>query len=325
MSTFEFDFSHVQTPFAMRPGLLRLDAGATHFTAIDTDHSLHAEKTAVWMRKAAWNCAKDFDPRPALAGIAKIFAIENIANKSRGCSTRWQNDPFFTDTPAFDAANVQAQPQNATFDPQACELAARSLSLSVAEDFCVIDGDKASPHAGTVPLMCVCVPSHWAPEEKVGLSFAAIHAPVADNALIMQASDHLVRLATSGQSWQRFVWTLSPSGRHDQHPHRHSRTAWPGGASAEQFAGATHFRAERQTLFALRGSTGEPTGQAIFTIKVMLKPLMEVVETPVMAQRLQASLSSMSDFVLAYKGLASAKKPLLAWLEARSRACASNP
>jgi hypothetical protein len=59
-------------------------------------------------------------------------------------------------------------------------------------------------------------------------------------------------------------------------------------------------------------------GQAVFTIRVMLQPLDEAVAGAAEARRLHDALASMSDAVLAYKGLAPARERLLAWLAARS-------
>jgi hypothetical protein len=154
------------------------------------------------------------------------------------------------------------------------------------------------------------VPSHWAPEEKLGLPFAAVHAPVADAALILAASQQLVRLATAGQCWERAVWTITPSGRHDQHPRRHARTPWPATDDPAPFAAGCWLRSERQTFFPV----GQGTRQAVFTIHVRLQPLVAAVDDAAKAQRLHAALASMSDAVLAYKGLAAARDPLLRWL-----------
>ena len=41
----------------------------------------------------------------------------------------------------------------------------------------------------TIPWLAVCLPSRWAPEDKVGRHFAEVHAPVADNALLVAAGD----------------------------------------------------------------------------------------------------------------------------------------
>jgi hypothetical protein len=209
----------------------------------------------------------------------------------------------FDPRPALRALAEQASAQGlspALETPQA-------LPLAFEEDFAVLDGNT-----GRLAWLCVCVPSHWSPEEKLGLDFAAVHAPVADNAALQAAASGLVRLATGGERWERFVWTISPSGRYDQHPLRQQRTAWPVGLAPADFAAGCSLRAERQTFFPV----GQGTRQAVFTIRVMLQPLTEAVSTSSQAERMHDSLASMSDAVLAYKGLAAARDPLLRWLRA---------
>jgi hypothetical protein len=185
--------------------------------------------------------------------------------------------------------------------------ASEPIELAFEQDFAVLDGAST-----TLPWLCVCAPSHWAPEEKLGLPFTAVHAPVADNQLLLGAARQLAQLVTGGGEWERFVWTLSPSGRYDQHPHRQPRAPWPP-ETGDAFAQHLFLRAERQTFFPL----GEGSGQAVFTIHVMLQPLAEAVATPAHAQRLHEALATMSDAVLAYKGLAPARERLLAWLKER--------
>ena len=182
------------------------------------------------------------------------------------------------------------------------------VELAVEEDFAVLDGVT-----GTLPWLSVCVPSHWAPEDKLGLDFLAVHRPVADSATLLAANRHLVELATSGEHWERHVWTISPSARHDQHPSRHAREPWPDATDAQTFGDACFLRAERQTFFPV----GQGTRQAVFTIRVMLQPLPQAVDTPAKAARLHEALATMSDAVLQYKGLAPARDPLLRWLEPR--------
>jgi dimethylamine monooxygenase subunit A len=181
--------------------------------------------------------------------------------------------------------------------------------IAYEQDFAVLDGAT-----GTLQWLCVCVPSHWAPEEKIGLDFAAVHIPVADNRLLVGASSQLVKLATSGECWERFVWTVSPSGRYDQHPRRHAREPWPPGDDIEAFGERCWLRWERQTFFPV----GVGTMQAVFTIRVMLKPLGEAIAPAGSARTLHDSIASMSDAVLAYKGLAPARDSLLAWLSRRA-------
>lgn len=188
--------------------------------------------------------------------------------------------------------------------------AGEPIELAFEEDFAVLDGAGS-----TLPWLCVCVPSHWAPEDKLGQPFASVHAPVADNQALLAAARQLVGLVTSGERFERFVWTVTPSGRFDQHPQRQPRLPWPDAADPEGFARQCFLRVERQTFFPVQGVPG----QAVFTIRVMLQPLVQAVARPDDAQRLHAALASMSDAVLAYKNLAPARARLLAWLAERAR------
>lgn len=182
------------------------------------------------------------------------------------------------------------------------------LELALAQDLAVLDADT-----GTIPWMCVCVPSHWAPEDKLGLDFRALHAPVADNHQLVAAADGLVRLVTSGAGWERHVWTITPSPRFDQHPRRHARAHWPDAGDPATFASGCWWRTERQTFFPV----GQGTRQAIFTIQVELQPLTTAVATASQAGALHETLGSMSPAVLDYKGLTAAREPLLRWLAGR--------
>jgi len=184
------------------------------------------------------------------------------------------------------------------------------VELAFEEDFAVLDGAT-----GRLPWLCVCVPSHWSPEDKVGLDFAALHGPVADNAPLLAAAQPLVALVTGGACWERSVWTLTPSGRHDQHPRRQARVPWPAALDADALAAGAWLRVERQTFFPV----GAGTQQAVFTIRVMLQPLAEAVAGSGRAARLHDSLASMGPAVLAYKGLAPARDRLVQWLADRAR------
>ncbi|MFC5499585.1 heme-dependent oxidative N-demethylase subunit alpha family protein [Caenimonas terrae] len=210
--------------------------------------------------------------------------------------------PGFDPAPALEAIADRARTDGIALRP------GQPVELACEEDLAILDGAST-----TLPWLCVCVPSHWAPEDKLGLSFAAVHAPVADNALLLAAGGKLVQLVTAGDCWERFVWTVTPSPRHDQHPRRHPRQPWPPADDAQAFAGQCFLRAERQTFFPV----GRGTRQAVFTIRVMLQPLADAVAPGGQAQRLRDALASMSDAVLAYKGLERAREPLLRWLDGR--------
>lgn len=205
--------------------------------------------------------------------------------------------PGFDPAPAITAILAQARAEGIA--------AAEPVELAFEEDFAVLDGATS-----TLPWLCVCVPSHWAPEDKLGLPFAAVHAPVADSQALLAAGRHLVQLVTSGERFERFVWTITPSDRYDQHPRRHPRTPWPATLDPRSFAAACTLRTERQTFFPVPGMPG----QAVFTIRVVLQPLDGAVRGREDAQRLHDALASMTDAVLAYKGVSPARDRLLAWL-----------
>lgn len=198
------------------------------------------------------------------------------------------------------AAIARHAPQQTVVEP---------LELAFEEDFAVLDGAST-----IVPWMCVCNPSRWAPEEKIGLSFAQIHSPVPDSGALVSATRALVRLVTDGGQWERWVWTISPSDRYDQHPVRTPQTAWPTTADPLRFAQGCWFRAERQVFFPVCPESQ----QAVFAIRVMRHPLPQIVQTPSDADRLYSALNSMTDATLAYKGLTTARPLLLAWLKERA-------
>ena len=249
------------------------------------------------LRKLEAGCAQ----LTPLAAGSRLHEEKRVVVE-RGASR--QVVPGFDPGPALAAIRARAEAEG-----HGSALAGQPVELAFEEDFAVLDGDS-----GTLPWLCVCVPSHWAPEDKLGLDFTAVHTPVADNRILLGASQHLVRLATSGERWERHVWTISPSPRYDQHPRRHARQPWPLTRDDEDFARRCFLRAERQTFFPVGGGTR----QAVFTIRVMVEPLDSVVDTPAKAARLRAALVTMSEAVLQYKGLAPARDPLLRWLAARS-------
>lgn len=187
------------------------------------------------------------------------------------------------------------------------------LALAFEQDLAVLDLASAR-----VPWMCVCVPSGWAPEEKIGLDLAAIHAPVADSAALASRWPQLVRLLAGGAGWERHVWTISPSAQHDQHPRRQSPEPWPATDDPADFASRCFLRSERQTFFPVPGRDGTAPQQLVFTITVTLQSLTDAVRDAGDARRLHQALHSMTDAVLAYKRLASARAPLLTWLSQRA-------
>ncbi|MEO7336445.1 MAG: heme-dependent oxidative N-demethylase subunit alpha family protein [Caldimonas sp.] len=304
-----FDFSAVVAPFRMRPGLQRLAPGAPQLTPIRPGDRAYREKLAVLSSFAgeALVAVPRFDAAQVLSTVA-----DQSASERHGAFLQHGKASF--SAPRLGWAVRDGRPEgDGPREVGACLSAlpdavrsAALLSLAFAEDFAVLDGAT-----GCVPWLAVCLPSTWAPEEKVGRHFTHIHAPVADNDALLAASTALVDLVTQGDRWERYVWTLTDDPRLHRHPRRAPPTHWNSASTPDELAASTFFRSERQTFMPVTGMR-----QAVFTIHVEVRPLRDVVGSPAAAQRLHAALSSMSAAVLAYRGLGDARDRLLAWLDA---------
>ena len=312
--SFDFDAA-VIAPFRMQPGLRRLAAGAKQLTPVHLASRELREKLAVLSCFApqALLCAPGFDACPALRVLAAQAAGEwpdDFAWDGRtalalrlGWSVRDDTAlPLGARAPAEIGACLEALPRGWRL--------AGLLSLAFAEDFAIVDAASA-----TIPWLAVCLPSHWAPEEKVGRSFAEIHAPVADNAMLLNAGEHLLRLVTRAERWERFVWTITSHPCLHAHPDRLARERWPADAGTDELIALAHWRTERQTFIPL-----PELGQAVFTINVGLQPLTEALASAAQARRVHDALASMSPAVLAYRNLSAARSRLLDWLAARAAA-----
>jgi hypothetical protein len=182
------------------------------------------------------------------------------------------------------------------------------LALAFAEDFAIVDAA-----AGRVPWLAVALPSAWTPREKVGRTFADIHAPVADNRMLIAAGDALLRLVCSEPRWERFVWTVTPHPRLHALPRHLDPAGWQHAIDACSLPALAWFRSERQTFIPVPDRE-----QAVFAIQVDVRPLAEIVDRPERAARLHAAIASMSDAVLAYRGLGPIREPLLRWLSTQA-------
>jgi hypothetical protein len=313
-----FDFDNVSVPFRMQPGLRRLAAGAPQLTPLAPGDAALAEKLTVLSTCAmqALLSAPGFDAAPAVLALAHHAAIEHphaFTVRGNGDATALQlgwslrADVVEGHGPAAIGDCLRALP--------AAWRLTGLLCLAFAEDFAVIDGSN-----GHIPWLAVCLPSHWSPADKVGRHFAEVHAPVADNQLLVTASEHLARLVTGHDRWERFVWTITPLAQLDNHPLRVAKPPWPDHPDAEQLTAQACFRTERQTFIPLPAQR-----LAIFTIHVEVQPLRDAVVSPAQAQRLHDALATMSANVLAYRGLAPVRDRLLAWLVQRRDAAPGPP
>lgn len=306
---FDFDAA-VQAPFRMQPGLRRLAPGTPQLTPLAPGSRHQREKLAVFSAHAAQALLQrdGFDAAPALHTVCRQAAQEHpqaFAWDGRRATARLLG----TAVEGHAVHHLQAGSFGLGDEIARClrGLApawrlAGLLALTFEEDLAVIDG--ASGH---IPWLAVALPSSWAPEEKIGRHFAEVHAPVADNTLIVKAGDALARMVSGPERWERFVWNVTPQTRLHAHPARIDPRRWALGGVERAY-----WRTERQTFIPVEGAR-----QAVFTIQVGLTPLTEAVSPGPRSARLHDALASMSEAVLAYRGLAPVRTELLAWLAAR--------
>lgn len=314
---FDFDAA-VSVPFRMQPGLRRLAPGTPQLTPLAPGSRHQREKLAVLSAFAdqALLVRPGFDAGPALTTLAAEAAQQHPLH------LRWDGrravaprlgvqveDDHAADLAAGEFGVGDEIGRCLRGLPAGWRLAGL-LSLCFAEDFAIVDAAD-----GSIPWLAVALPSHWAPEAKVGRHFAEVHAPVADSQLLLAASERLTTLVTGPQRWERFVWTITGHPRLHAHPRRTDPARWPGTREPAALAALAWFRTEHQSFIPLPAAR-----QAIFTIAVEVQPLALAAAAPARAQRLHDALASMTDAVLAYRGLSEVRAPLLAWLAQQAAA-----
>jgi hypothetical protein len=317
MSSFDFDAA-VSAPFKMQPGLRPLRPGALHLTPAGAGSRHQREKLAVlhcWPQQALLSVA-GFHADPALTALASQAALEHPAH------FEWRAGTARSLGVSVDAASGTCRRESSGAFGNGDEIAnglaslppawrlAGLLCLAFEEDFAIVDAATAA-----IPWLAVCLPSMWAPEEKVGLPFAAVHAPVAESARITGAARELSALVTREPRLERFVWSITSHPRLHGHPARVDPQRWPAEAIGNPgiAAACAWWRTERQTFIPLPGQA-----QAVFTIRVACEPLTAAIAPGEPARRLHAALGSMSPAVLEYRALTPVRDSLLAWLAARS-------
>ncbi|HET9978597.1 MAG TPA: heme-dependent oxidative N-demethylase subunit alpha family protein [Burkholderiaceae bacterium] len=311
---FDFDAA-VQAPFRMQPGLRRIADGAPQLSPLAPGSRHQREKLAVLSAHSerALVCAAGFDPATAWAALARhaaaehpsAFAFDGMRATALQLHVAVEGERVIElGAGAFGLGDEVARCLHGV--PADSRLVAL-LALAFAEDFAVVDGARA-----TVPAIAACLPSHWAPQDKVGRHFAEVHAPVADSALLLRAGEHLLRIVCAAERWERFVWNVTRHPRLNAHPLAVDPAPWAADAFADPAAPRAWFRSERQTFIPIAAAT-----QAVFTIGVDCVPLARAIDAPAKAARLHDAVASMSDAVLAYRSLADVRAPLLDWLSAR--------
>jgi len=152
---------------------------------------------------------------------------------------------------------------------------------------------------------CVCFPSSWSLEEKMGQPLDIIHSvvPGLDDQLGERIRQFLRGLAP-GVAWLRENWGLSRSAELNHHPFRLLPKLDPSVRLDEVW-----LRVEHQALVALPCAGG-----ILFGIRIAVHPLSEVRQNPEISAGLRRALETMPEQMAHYKGIAPARSALIAML-----------
>ena len=179
----------------------------------------------------------------------------------------------------------------------------RCLGESLAPDFLLLKADESG-----MPILmggCVCFPSSWAFEKKIGRSLDWIHAvvPTLNETLGDKARSFLEKMPI-GQAWLRTNWGLTATNDLNQHPSRNLP-----GLKAETDPETITFRIERQALIALPNTSG-----ILFGIRLETFPLKDLKINPSARSGLLEALKTMAPEIASYKNLTAICPKLVRWL-----------
>ncbi len=300
----------VSTPFRMRPNLEKLDlvvpALLLRDELADVYRRVRERVIAAHRARAMVGTAND-------AVLAAIAAIGGVA-PSPLVGEGW-GEGAMAGTIQHGSASHPAPLPN----PLSQGERGQNVALSIQEDFVILKQDQ---DALRTEYLSVCFPSRWDPREKLGLDFAAIHAPVADNQMLQAAGPNIMTMAFTKQPMLRYVWLIVPAASLDQHPDKNQ--AWWSEALADPspLLPRLFFRIERQTTWPL-----PRLQRAVFFIRLMMSPLVDVLSVrpersegsdgqTSRAAELAASLRTMTPAIIAYRGMTDALPRLLNELDA---------
>jgi hypothetical protein len=160
------------------------------------------------------------------------------------------------------------------------------LTLGLEEDIAII-------HQGMLAAICFCFPSSWVPRERIGMSLASIHAPVADGERLVKASQQIANTMADVKqgSFRRSIWTIANNSNLSQLPKTKSQ-------QVPNTISDLYFRTEIQTTAPLGDNK-----TSLFFVKVEMTPLSDIWNNIEQRNTIIKSVNSMSDAVLDYKNL----------------------
>lgn len=197
---------------------------------------------------------------------------------------------------AFDALISQVQEDAA--------IVSREVSREVSRD----------SERDWLSMLHVTSPSHWDPQQKLGLSFIDVHSPIPGSERLVKAHKTLVDAMISKGPFVRFVWSFVTDTRLNHHPlppDDADPVTWKGRSfdDSDPSKSPFHLRIERQLTLGL-----PETEAALFLIRVHFVDGQTIRAHEKWRTQLISALQSMSPESRIYKGVAHCFDSLIHWL-----------
>ena len=170
------------------------------------------------------------------------------------------------------------------------------LAMNLPCDLAIV---KQSEGRDWTAYLHVSQPSHWRPEEKIGLPFVETHAPIPHFEKVNEVASKLVEAMISRGPWVRFVWGFETDMELDHHPDRAPGRSF----DSKPFV----VRTERQVLLPLPEHSA-----SIFLIGVGFVERETILADESLWSPLRSALVGMSPQARKYKGVAAEFDGLLA-------------
>ena len=170
-----------------------------------------------------------------------------------------------------------------------------ALCCQVQEDLAIVEWREQKDFISHLHL---CLPNHWAAEEKIGRSFIDAHLPVPEMEKINQQAPRLVETLIRKGPFERFTWGVSTDRRLNHHPTAPKgidRTEWQG-RRFDPDNPELYLRIERQTTIGL-----PKVSAFIFTIRTYHRAVDALTREELTI--LKRAVQTMPESVKAYKGL----------------------
>lgn len=184
-----------------------------------------------------------------------------------------------------------------------------ALAMQVPEDITLLQRRNGED---SLSYLHLCSPSHWAAEDKAGLSFVQIHNLIPHIEKINRAAANMVEAMINKGPFVRFVWSFVTDQRLNHHPVPPlgiDPDVWKGRSFAKEKASPFDFRVERQVVYGL------PAIEAsLFTIRVSFIEGQAIKDNERQRSQLLSALRSMSPESRIYKGVSHCFDELTAYL-----------